>query len=433
MANTGAIHGFDGDYTPPLKALLPGEKLKFKLPDPKTENKSPLLSKCGRITALPKEFFGDPQWMLFLVLFFGVATQAFALIGGPAATYIPYLSIASSPLYLIHAMRSTIKNFKMMSEAAKTKQTGEAIFYVIMGLSALGTAFGDITKPFAGGIEIAGLSSQMTCALIFGKILPIIMVATGTISGIAALAQLWRAQAELKKLESKLKNPTFRKLIESLELIKTKKTSEIDEAKRKEFFESNHSHRQKLIEEKLNGHQFNFSCPIKSVIHPHHSQVFSENPNDLLHQTKSLLAAVVNDQATVDGLKALINAIEITMDEHAALFVGEEAEAFKRALQEQKAEIDKLEERSLELLDEVRAELHRKIATHAIMLFLAVLTVVGGLISRTSLPHHQMVSAILVITGCTAGMANILFGKFVTHNQYLKMDKWLFSALPKSA
>ena len=427
---SSAIEGFDGEYTP-LRQIMAEQGV--KLPKPEVSGGTPALSTCGRFWAVPKNFINDKQLMLFLVLFFGVATQAFSLGGGATAGYIPYLSIASSPIYLIHAMRSTIKNFKMAGEAGKTKRVADGVFYLILGLSSFGTAFGDVIKPLTSGVQLAGISHRAMCALIFGKILPIVMVAAGSISGLSAAAQLWRSQAELQKLKGKVQDPDFDKLVDAFEFIRKERTSPVDEDKRVDLFVSDNPLRKELIDKRLAEHKFTYSCPLKEMALPHDDETFAENQTDLLHQVQNLFRDLLNDDIKVGSLKSLVVNIEKLMKEHSKLFAGQEIEAFKEALRKQKAEIDKLEDESLEVIEEVRAELHRKIAGHAIMLFLAVLTVTGGLITTLTIPHHKLVGGILIITGCTSGMGNVLFDRFVTHKQYLKMDKWLHARLPRSA
>ncbi|MCH9610258.1 MAG: hypothetical protein S4CHLAM81_13130 [Chlamydiales bacterium] len=402
------------------------------LPLPHDEVKGPQkLSTCGRFWAIPGSFFGDQQWMLFLVLFFGVATHTFTLAGTQTAQFAPYLGLASSPLYLVHAMKGTAANFKMLNEAGKTKRVSEGLFFLVLGLSSFGTALGDVIKPFSSGVQLAGLSHRGACALVFGRVIPIVMVAAGSISGLSAAAQMWRAQNELNKLRKKLHDPDFEKLAEVFNSIQMEHIDKLDEKRRIDLFVSDHPKRKQSIAKRLEGHSFTYACPLKDLKTPHDQLIPQEDKYDLLHKVRNLFHLILTDEVQIDDLRKIVNEIKGVLDAHPDYFIGEEIEAFREALQRQKEEIDKLEELSFDVLEEVKAELNRKIATQALMLFLAILGVTGGIIAMQSIPHHQLVGSMMVITGCIAAMANVLFDKHVSHEAYLKMDHFLRAKLRK--
>lgn len=398
---------------------------------PKPKNQTASVSVCGRFWAIPHAFFSDRQWMLFLCLFLGVTTQAFTLVGGAPASYVPYVGLATSPLYLSHAIRSASSNFKLLGEAAKTRQVAKTVFYLLMAVSSFSSAFSNIIKPCDCGVELSGFSNYGACALVFGRILPILMMTLGSISAVAGIAELWRAQAELKALQKKTENAELKQLESIFQEIKQVQKDLLSEDRRKEVFESENAKRQKEIQDRFGKHSFSYSCPLQDFVKPRFRNPKDENNDsaELLIKAQELFKAILQDEVHVKDLKALMQSIENEMVKYEVIFQGEEIANFKKALDEQKKEIEHLE-RSL---SDVNTEMRRKIMGHAIMLFLAILTVVGGIISMQQIPHHELVGSILIITGCLSGMGQILFDKTVTHEQYLKMDRWLHGLLHKSA
>lgn len=400
------------------------------------------VSKCGRFAKIPMKLLCDPQWMLFLVLFFGVVTQSLGLAGGSAVSVAPYFSIASSPLYLVHAVRATKKKAELVKAGAKTHNYAEAVFFAILALDATGTAFCHMTKPFAGGVQLAGtsVSHKAACAFIFGHMLPIIMVTAGSVGGVAALATFWRSRSEMKKFKKRVKDQDFQKVAELMEFLQEptalpKKDFDmklLNERRKANYF-SNDKRRQAL-EAKIRGHEISYICALRDTPLPKALKAASsEQANDLLHQMQALFCSIFEGEHNLHEQAALLEhaheKVRACMREQGKLFEGQDTEEFRAALEAQENAIQSIKSEYLresqELIDEVKAEVHRNLMNLTIMLFLAVLTTVGGGLTLGHMPHERLVGSILVIAGSITAIGGILFEKFVTDKRFLEMDKWL--------
>lgn len=343
--------------------------------------KAVISSSCGKFRHISGKVFCDDRWMLFLVLFFGVATQSFSLVGGGIATYAPYLSIISSPLYLVHALRESQQQTKLIGTGVKAHNVALTVFFLVGALSSIGTALGDVTKPFAGGIALAGLSAHGTLAFIAHHVLPLLMIVTGGIGGLASILTFWRMHVENEKFREKPMDD-FQRMAEILRPIEaTDPKSLLLEEKRQSCFFSNAEMRQ-VLETKFKERESQTRVQIQKILTKMQAHVENlQQEADLVKQLNSL-EALCDDVEELSGQKAEIVALKNE--------IRSDCQRFCKGIEQ---------------------EIQQRVIQHSIALFMAVLTIVGGFLTVSKVPYERIIGSALIITGSLAGMGGVLFEK----------------------
>ncbi|MEZ5314639.1 MAG: hypothetical protein R3E91_00265 [Chlamydiales bacterium] len=383
----------------------------------------------NRTTNLPTRclnFFKDEGYMSFIVDLFGISTQSLDLIGNVAAGYAPYLSIASSPFYLYHALKNSKERFQLMWRAAKTAQISDAVFLFGQGIDSTGTAISDVTKPFANGFYLAGLTSQhLVLGICFTLILPIILIVFGTIGGICKGWSMIRTQKVLRQFNdiSKLEDSSFEALNKVLGHLLGEDLVKKDLKKTNlslTLFNENHftnTDRRKVIQDRIcelkkkEIHFFktnkSFSPSIKKDIQPSDE----EDLNDLT-DFQSIGMFLDEYETSLENLNKDINPLD------------------NGNFQEVKESIKKLKEFRKEITAErkeiiglTRSEMHRKICYHALFILMALMTLTAGILLIQN--QYANIGRILNITTSTLSIGYVIFEKTVSQKSFYKIDSYL--------
>ncbi|MFN0065760.1 MAG: hypothetical protein ACKVOH_05955, partial [Chlamydiales bacterium] len=204
-------------------ASIPSSLVDLRPTDPAVDN---IQREYRYIPQKSLSFFADPGWMMCLVAFFGIVTESVSLAGG--TSIVPYLNIASAPLYLVHAIAAAKKRLSLMRTGWKTGEVVEGAFYALAALSSIGVVISDIHKALAGGVKISGLTEEGLCSLIFGQVLPITLVVIGGVQEMTGVARLWRSARDLRRFKEKSKCANFKDFAEALDFIASPRTFKLD-------------------------------------------------------------------------------------------------------------------------------------------------------------------------------------------------------------
>jgi hypothetical protein len=145
--------------------------------------------------------FKDAGWMSFFNDLFGIASSACALIGRDAAKFVPFLIIASAPVYLYHEVRDASARFKLISTAYKTSRVADFFFNCGKGVSAAGAVLSDLITPLVGMSKLTTVFNSMQWIL--SSVFPIILFVCNVIGGVTQGWSLGRSVETLRKFRQK--------------------------------------------------------------------------------------------------------------------------------------------------------------------------------------------------------------------------------------
>lgn len=409
-------------------------------------------------------FFNDPNLMLLLTNFFGVASQVYTLVGEIGTKFVPLLSIASSPFYLRHAIKDARQRFKLMATAFKTSRVADGFFYGTKGTNAFGIALNELAKPFAGGAALFGLTHIPAVAMTFSIILPILLMIFGAIGGMSqgwALKRTADALKEFKSHSSQHLDGSLEGLEEMLLYLQgpvkhVAATDKLDMANFNEHYFTNNTRRvaiQKRLENLLNHHDLHLirsvqeqveSKDVKQSVDPLIAQFMRiktkhidhhelEETIELFTQMHELYEKLLNPdisnfqriELTISLFDKLIVILEdkFTEYEHQNLCIE-----FSKDLKQQREELITLKNTLLqegyEIVDSVHSEIHRKLCEHTVYLLMAVITLAAGVLYISS-PHYFALASYLTLASSGISVLYILFDKSISHKRFLEMERFL--------
>ncbi len=320
------------------------------------------------------EFFKDEQWMAFIVELFGIASEALELVGNIAGEVVPFVTIASSPFYVGHAVKSSKESLEMTREAAHTHQVGESFFWFGKAADSVGTAIGEMAKPFSGGFDLAGLTGRhVALGVTFTTIIPIILMVCGTIGTIGEGVATVRANNELNAFNERIKSDDLKDI---LRYIQGHEAASILERK---LFEENH-----------------FSS--------------DERKEFLVNKAKEILQKM-------EKLDQLYKALYLPEDP-----VFEEAFRNNR---------EALNAAAKEIIHMSQAEIHRVMSYHVVLLSIAILLLISG--TLLLIPHHHEIGVILALSSGGLTITQIIFDKSVSQQSFYTLDQHIQKFLEKKS
>lgn len=380
------------------------------------------------IPNLPNRFFAifkDEEAMRGVIETFNVAIRSFQLAGNILGEYVPYLNIASSPFYLYHAVLDSKDNLRFARTAARTRQVADFFFWFSRGINSIGTALSDLIKPFAGGAELAGLTTKnLAVKLAFSWVIPIILIVCGAIGGIAKTWAFIRTKRDLKLFNEKNaeQDGTIHKLKEMLTYLNGPHEGTDLE---KERFRENHFTSQKrqesVLQQVANLHQKPGLRNVRLKIY--RLAALPENVSiNLIQDSQRLLNKVQNEENTsldlLDETLGIYERLLAEMDENHDLY-GE--------ISDKKEELRVLKEEILHkgkaIIGIVKSEIYRRLLYHSLFILMAVLTVTAGILILQG--HYARAGYILSIVGSGINISYVIFEKSVSQESFYKLYHYL--------
>lgn len=428
------------------------------LPTPSVKKK-PKISLKRRVIQIPQKFlafFMDEQWMSVIVDFFGIASRVLGLIGNVGGKFVPYLSIASSPFYLFHAIGHSKERFQLMYAAARTARIADTIFWLGRGIESFGSAVSDIVKPFGGGFELAGLTARhLAIGIVFTMVIPVVLIVFGAIGGVAKGWSLIRTGKVLREFNKRAEKQdgSLEELAEILEYLQgpqvVKKKSR-DFILQEKHFNENHftnDQRREAVQAR-----------IRFLMHHHDLQQIRID-GDVEKTARDIIEEHLLDTKTEGihtNLDPQLQLIENIQELYGKLFTESTTELrmmddtlklYKQLLSlieegELKEEIEEKYNNLLDLKKEilreggeiigtVRSEIHRQLCYHAFFILLAAITLTAGVLLLTPYYHH--VGFALAISSSGLSVLQVLFDKTVSQKTFYKMDRFLQNLLEKKS
>lgn len=422
----------------------------------------PLRVRLKKIPRQCLEFFKDEEWMSLIVDFFGIASRSLEFAGNVGAKYVPYLSIASSPFYLYHALKNSKERFLLMWAAAKTARVADTIFWFGRAIDSTGTALSDISKPFAGGFELGGLTvKHFALGITFTLVIPIILIVFGAIGGVSKGWALIRTQKVLKRFnqEAEKQDGSLKMLAETLEYLQG---PQLISTNPKEFilnqthFNENHFTNaprreavQARIQALLGHHDLHkvrssieriVSHDVEEAVHPILEELENvrkpesikelESPLMLLQDIQSLQKKLVTESASefqlLDETLGLYRRLLGHVDETEELY-----EEIKRNCDELQILKDEILREGGEIIGTVRSEIHRKLCYHALFLLMATITLISGVLLLYG--KYSQIGYGLALASSCLNLIYVLFEKKVSQQTFYKMDRYIQKHLDKKS
>lgn len=446
--------------TPEKKPALEEE---IFLSTPKAEKSSlPLTVRLKEIPRQCLDFFKDEEWMSLIVDFFSVVSQSLGLAGNIGAKYIPYLSVASSPFYLYHALKNSKERFQMMWTAAKTSRVADAFFWCGQAIDSTGSALSDITKPLAGGLELGGLTAKhFALGICFTLVIPIILIVFGAVGGFSKGWAMMRTHKVLKRFnrEARKQDGSLKALAEILEYLQGSHLVNLNPKERvleeKHFNENHFTNNQRRgavqarIQSLLGHHDLHkvrssieriVSHDVEKAVQPFLDETVHVEQVDPIEELESPLNLLGDIQALQKKLVANTASEFQLIDETLGLYkrllvqIDEKQELYKE-IKRNHDELETLKEEILreggEIIGTVRSEIHRKLCYHALFILMAAITLTAGVLLLYAKYSH--IGHILSITSSALSFIYILFEKKVSQETFYKMDRYLQNLLDKKS
>lgn len=423
--------------------------------------RAPFLSRIKEIPKNCLEVFRDEQWMSVAVSFFGVTLSSFEIIGNPLTPYVPYLNILSSPFYLYHAIKISKDRFRMMVYAAQTSRIADMFFWMSRGTEMLGTTISNITKPFSSGFTLGGLTAHhIGVGIIFTFILPIILIAFGTIGGFSrgwALARTYQVLKEFnQETNREAENKPLACLTNTLEYLLGSKIEQtnpkIYELETRRFNENHFTsdQRKEAIQKRVQNLMDREIQPMRSFIQQMGSPSIEGIASQLLKQLQtkaidesdeinecSLLLEEIQGlcQKLILGATSELSLVDETLNIYGRILNQiEGGTELYEEVREKRAELLRIKKEILkeesEIVGMVRSEIHRKLCYHAFFISAALITLIAGVLLLT--PYLHAFGYGLVITTGVMNILYVLFDKYVSHESFYKMDRYLQNVLERN-
>ncbi|MCC5831770.1 MAG: hypothetical protein JJU12_01845 [Chlamydiales bacterium] len=422
----------------------------------------PLKVRLKKIPRQCLEFFKDEEWMSLIVDFFGIASRSLEFVGNVGGKYIPYLSIASSPFYLYHALKHSKERFQLMWTAAKTSRVADVLFWCGQAIDSTGEALSGITRPFAGGLELGGLTSKhFALGVCFSLVIPVILIVFGAIGGLTKGWAMVRTQKALRRFnrEVEKEDGSLKALAETLEYIQRGHLISADPQERlldEKHFNENHftnAYRKEAVHKRIQtllGHhdlhkvrssmEHIVSKDVENAVHPFLEEMELmqdiepvpelvaplELLSDIKFLNKKLVTATVSEFQLADetlGLyERLLNQIDVEHD-----LYGE--------IKRNRDELADLKEEILreggEIIGTVRSEIHRQLCYHAFFILVATITLTAGVLLMYAQYSH--IGYGLALAGSSMNIIYIIFEKKVSQETFCKMDRYFQNLLDKNS
>lgn len=369
--------------------------------------------------------FKDEEAMRGVIETFNIAIRAFQLSGSILREYVPYLTIASSPFYLYHAFKESKDNVQFAKSAVRTRQYADFFFWFSRGINSIGSALSDLIKPFAGGAELAGLTTKNpTLQIAFSWVIPIVLIVSGAIGGIAKTWAFLRTKKDLKLFNEKVPKQygTVSHLNEMMAYLKgPQEGTDLEKARFKESHFTNHQRRESVLNRVANLQKNPGWKNVRLKIF--RLPALSENvSNTLIQDSQQLLDKVQNEENTpfdlIDETLGVYKRLLDEMDKKHELYAeisknNEELVAFKEEiLREGKA-----------IIGTVKSEIYRRLLYHSLFILMAALTVTAGVLILQG--HYARVGYILSLVGSGINIGYTIFERTVSQESFYKLYWYL--------
>lgn len=414
----------------------PSQEVRFSFkPSPKVSLPKPgILPEAEgiafRIKALGSEalqFLNDEQWMSYVTDLFAMASHICSLMAETRATqYVPYLSIFSSPFYLRHAVKESIQRFKLMVSACKTSRVADALFWGGGAVGSFGSAVGDVTKPVAGGVTLAGLSSIAALHTTFSFVIPIILIAFSVIGGINQGWALGNTEMALQRLKQRKEGLQSLKDIDILlnDLQGPQKPLSEDPLAKHHF---------KLDVKDFQSTHFTSIERREAVQNKIRTYLGSQRTGEAIEPARAALARILpliqQAQIAASTEGSLFEKIDETLSlSEQTIRIAQERELVVNDLICGRDDLIKLKKQVYEgytIIDTVHSEIHRKIAYQNIGILNALMTLGAGMLFLIAPQSQYYLGYILSFSASAVGAINVIFDKRVSQECFLQMEQFL--------
>lgn len=161
---------------------------------------------------------------------FGSALKICSFLGLQGVGELSYLTLATAPLHLVYASIESYQRLKLLATAIKAHDLFASVFFVFLSIDSFGSALGDISRAFVGGMEFIGIPNNPIFPIVSSLVLPIMMMVLSGISATIDSVALGENIYALHQFNKKTRNSSA---IEVLEYLRgpQKRADEIDERK----------------------------------------------------------------------------------------------------------------------------------------------------------------------------------------------------------
>lgn len=396
------------------------------------------------------QVFNDPVWMGLTSEMISTGSQACSFVGGAIGQIAPVLNIVSAPLFLHHSLKETNQRFGLAKRAFQANRVADSLFWSGRGMSSFGTALGDMIKPFAGCATLLGLSQIPAMSFIFSHVIPILMMAFGSLGGASQGWALVRSLHALEKFKKKhaQADESFDQMIAFLTFLQgpkrrrgqTREDFELDQVNFRSSYFTQDGRRldlEKRIQNLLGTHDLHAPCSTNEKASANHVQ----KAYQALHKT------LTSDSENFDGGMKEAAAL---LEEVQALFDPSAPVSKKRKITAQLYDeiLPKLQTPELGLTKEIRklvvrlerrrakfhkemhaiaetaeSEIHRNLLTHALWILVAALSLIAGSL-YLSFPASIAPSGISLASSGIA-ISTFILEKWISQGEFTDLERSL--------
>jgi len=412
------------------------------------EGESRKISLKVRAQEIPRkclDFFKDEDWMTLIVDLFGIASRSLELTGAELyVPYVPYLSIASAPFSLGHAVKNSIERIQLMSYAARTSRVADVFFWLGRGIDSVGSTLSSIVRPFAGGLEVAGLTSKLiSLGVIFTRVIPMILIVSGAIGGLSEGWAMMRTHKVLKQFNQEVgkQNGSLEALAKTLEYLQGSQLLGIKNSKeralKEKYFNENHftnNQRREAVLKRVRTlmDPQALSSMLKGIDSIKNVESYSKLNDliDLIEKNHSIFQNLTKESSTefklIDETLALYQILLNQIDTDHELYQG---------ITQNQKDLIALRKNILqeggEIIGTVRSEIHRILTYHAVFILIASISLIAGVLLLY--PQYLYIGYGLALASSSLSVLYILFDKTVSQESFYKMDRFFQNLLEKKS
>lgn len=427
--------------------------------------------KATKISTKGRDFFADGQNMQLIVEFFSISSQICSIAHSALSHAIPYLHIVSSPFYLYQAVLLAKSRFKLMIQAHRVSQVADVFFWGGKGIEAIGSALGDLVKPLNGGFQLTGLTQVTLIGILFSFVIPIVLMVCGAVGGITQTWALIRTNKVLREFNEKVegRGDSLEGIAELLIFLQgaqaplshgDKEADRLAQAQfelDREHFNENHFSkdvRQGAIRAKISAKLGELKAvkegiPGVKMVVPLIGKMKEklsrekdmEEAISLIQRIEKLCGdLLLNEEGAefkwIDQTATLYGQLKRLLDEEQYLSVWNENNSLRVGLLEDVNKgleaLESLRPEGNEIIDTVRAEIHRQIGKHVIAILLGAMVFTAGVLFLLS-SNYQMAATYLSLASGVLTVAAIIFDKKISEERFLQIERYFASLRHKCA
>lgn len=350
-------------------------------------NSRPLKFRCKMFAQGLKAGYKDSKIMM---IFFEVVYAIPARFGKviDVTAHIPYVSLATVPLYFYHTATETVDRMKTVYAAIKVRRWSDAFYYFLGGSSRGAFATNIASKPVEQGFKCAGMGEDPVVNLVFKKVIPSVLFVTSALSGIRKVWDMTRTVKAYGRFKRDANEPrSLKKVFEIFEKhwdgpSRADFENEIIYGFETKTFRGSRSTSGKRYG-RLKGEMDTLKMRTAYLCLESFKEI--EGVSEDWRGKVQTLRGHIEKSETMPAIYSEIKLFEELIDE----FSNSKDDKFKAVserLEAKKSELEELVAQGDYVIDRMKSEMHRKIVYNALEIMMSILMISGGALALAGSP-----------------------------------------------